>query len=342
MRNHQCCKDFIILFLEDAHGLNLLFPAQNPPSIPTLAVAQAICFLRNTRLVIDWHNFGYSILALKLGAFHPLVKLSAWYEAAFSHAATAHFSVTNAMARVLREEWRITTPIIPLHDRPAAHFQPLTERQRLAFLSKLPLTAPCVEELDRGRKKLLVSSTSWTRDEDFSLLLDALVRYSDQATLSRPRLPDLLVIITGKGPEKEYYERRISVLENDKKLERVTVRTAWLSTEDYASLLGAADLGVSLHTSSSGVDLPMKVVDMFGAGLPVVGWSQYEAWPELVTEGVNGRGFTSREQLVDALVDLLGDGGGALRVLKAGALKEGQRRWDEEWESIAGKLLGLC
>jgi beta-1,4-mannosyltransferase len=54
-------------------------PLQNPPSIPTLAVAQLICFLRNTRLIIDWHNFGWTILALKLGPSHPLVKLAKRY-----------------------------------------------------------------------------------------------------------------------------------------------------------------------------------------------------------------------------------------------------------------------
>lgn len=311
---------------------------QNPPSIPTLIVAQAVCFFRNTRLVIDWHNFGYTILALKLGNRHLLVKLSELYERYVALGADAHFSVTNAMARVLKQKFSIDA--VPLHDRPAKQFQPLSSAQRSDVLARLEGTAPHAKQIENKSWRLLVSSTSWTPDEDFSVLLDALVAYSATVSMDK-RYPKLLVIITGKGPQKEYYLEQIRKLKHVKKLSNVVVQTAWLSTEDYAALLGAADLGVSLHTSSSGVDLPMKVVDMFGAGLPVVGYDKFEAWPELVHEGVNGAGFENAGGLENLLEKLFGGNGSNLSRLKEGALKECNRRWEDEWFPVAGKILKL-
>ncbi|OOQ87305.1 Chitobiosyldiphosphodolichol beta-mannosyltransferase [Penicillium brasilianum] len=313
---------------------------QNPPSIPTLAVTSLSCFLRQTRLIIDWHNFGYSILALKLGDTHPLVKLSTWYEKIFGRSASAHLCVTDAMGRVLKKDFQLEAPILSLHDRPASHFHPIASPdERIAFLTTLPETESVRPLLKTGDVRVLVSSTSWTPDEDFSVLIEALVKYSEIA-VAQPQLPEILAIITGKGPQKEMYLNQITTLEAAGKLQKVTIRTAWLTVPDYASLLASASLGVSLHTSSSGVDLPMKVVDMFGAGLPVVGWNRFEAWPELVTEGVNGMGFGSSGELTDQLVDLFSDDQ-KLNRLRAGAQKESLRRWDDEWDPIAGTLLDL-
>jgi len=53
---------------------------QNPPSAPTLLVALVVARLRSARYVIDWHNYGYSMVALRLGQRSPLVSLHQWLE----------------------------------------------------------------------------------------------------------------------------------------------------------------------------------------------------------------------------------------------------------------------
>lgn len=302
--------------------------------------------------MIDWHNYGWTILAGTKGPSHPFVSISKTYEIILGQVApSANITVTRAMKRsLLGPPYNITeSPIVTLHDRPASIFQPLSsELERKAFLSKLPSTAPFAKSILSGETKLIVSSTSWTPDEDFSLLLDALVHYantssSSSSSSSSPHVP-ILAIITGKGPQKAYYESEVQKLQKDNRLPGIAIQTAWLSMADYAGLLRSADLGVCLHKSSSGVDLPMKVVDMFGSGLPVAAYSAYASFGELVKEGMNGCGFETAEQLAAILMRLFSGGaveGEELARLRKGAREESGLRWDEEWDRVLGRVFGF-
>lgn len=179
-----------------------------------------------------------------------------------------------------------------LYDRPPEHFKSISVVEKHSLFMKLSKTYPAfmprnlddfkssgvqestcfTQKLTSGavvakpnRPGLLISSTSWTPDEDFEILLTALDRYEAEAGINGSLLPDLFCVITGKGPLKKDYERRIG----ERNWKHITVVMPWLEAEDYPKILAASDIGVCLHYSSSGLDLPMKVVDMFGCGLPV-------------------------------------------------------------------------
>lgn len=301
-------------------------------------------FIRGSKVVVDWHNYGHSILAQKT-ILRPLVPFYRFYEMYFGRRlGNANLAVTDAMTKQLQGEmYNLKTPVYTLHDRPAAIFQPIeSEKKREEVLRRIPETKQVAKDIVDGNLRLIVSGTSWTPDEDFGLLLDALVDYA--AAMSHPIPPvPVLAIITGKGPQQKEYIDKIKELQDAGKLPGVRVLTAWLSNRDYAALLAAADLGISLHKSSSGVDLPMKVVDMFGAGLPVVAYSNFESFGELVKESINGCGFTESEELSGILQRLLGDEGAKeLARLKKGAIQEGSLRWDEEWDRVVAKVIEVA
>ncbi|KAH7353473.1 family 33 glycosyltransferase [Plectosphaerella cucumerina] len=316
---------------------------QNPPSIPTLHTALLVSLYRSSHILLDWHNFGSTILATTRSPSDPFVFAYRLYETTFGALApTANLTVTDAMAKVLRKDpYSVSSPILTLHDRPASIFKPFDKAQRKKALNSIAETKASAEAILKGGLCLIVSSTSWTPDEDFGILLEALVSYSG-TLLNEPSRKPILAIITGKGPQKDTYLARIKYLTDRGLLPGVQIVSAWLTTEQYAALLASADLGICLHKSSSGVDLPMKVVDMFGSGLPVAAYSKYESFGELVKEGVNGCGFVEADELADILVRLLGDSGAEeLQRLKRGAVEEGSLRWDEEWDRVVGRVLGL-
>merc|ERR1712005_70690 len=84
----------------------------------------------------------------------------------------------------------------------------------------------------------------------------------------------------------------------------VSIYSLWLDLEDYPVLLGSADIGISLHKSSSGCDLPMKVVDMLGCSLPVCAIN-YKCIGELVQHNHNGMIFNDASELSESLQLLL-------------------------------------
>lgn len=120
--------------------------------------------------------------------------------------------------------------------------------------------------------------------------------YDAKAQRATGTLPFLLCIITGKGPQKDEYREQI----RNRHWQYIGIITPWLSSEDYASVLAAGHLGICLHFSSSGLDLPMKIVDMFGCGLPVCARA-YPCLQELVHDGKNGFVFQDHLELSNLL-----------------------------------------
>jgi beta-1,4-mannosyltransferase len=238
------------------------------------------------------------------------------------------------MQSELQQCWGVT-PVSVLYDRPSEAFAAMTLPQRQALFRRLRDEIPFPLDVP-DRPVLVISPTSWTADEDFSLLLDALTHCDHvirvrEAESPGPSFPHIYVLITGKGALREFYEARIARLT----LEKIHLWTLWLSAEDYPLLLGAADLGVCLHRSSSGLDLPMKVMDMFGCGLPVCALDYGPCLTEQVRHGENGLLFSTSEQLADHLYELFKGFPGdtpLLDHLRGNAIESGRVRWMEGWK----------
>ncbi len=82
----------------------------------------------------------------------------------------------------------------------------------------------------------------------------------------KPR--NIMLVITGSGERKKIYKEMVEA--NKYKWRYINIIMKWFEPDDYPKMVACADVGVCLHYSSSGFDLPMKVVDMFGTGLPAI------------------------------------------------------------------------
>jgi len=311
---------------------------QNPPAFPTLAVAWFSLRRRGVRFVIDWHNLGYTLLSLRLGQWHPAVRLARWLERRDARRVEANLCVSRGLAAFLESRFGVQQARV-LYDRPASAFVPMDradrERLRQALFTRLGVHG--------GMVAFIVCPTSWTEDEDFDLVIGAVPRLEErirgwEAAVVGRRFPDLVILVTGDGARRAEFERRFAGLP----ARRVHLRARWLEPEDYPRVVGSADLGLCLHRSSSGLDIPMKVADLFGAGVPVCALDYGVCLAERVRHGDNGLLFSTARQLSDVLFDLFETfprDQPLLDRLRGGARKSACPTWELGWEREAKPVL---
>jgi beta-1,4-mannosyltransferase len=311
---------------------------QNPPAFPTLAVAWFSLKRPGVRFVVDWHNLGYTLLQLRLGQWHPAVRFARWFERRDARRVDANLCVSRGLAAFLESRFGVKQAHV-LYDRPASAFTAIDradrERFRQALFARLGIRASTVG--------FIVCPTSWTEDEDFDVVIEAVMRLEErirgwEAGNNARRFPELVILVTGDGARRAEFERRFAGLP----ARRIQLRARFLEPEDYPRVVGSADLGLCLHRSSSGLDIPMKIADLFGAGVPVCALDYGACLAERVRHGDNGLLFSNGRQLADVLFDLFETFPAdqkALERLRTGARRLARPTWEEGWTREAKPVL---
>lgn len=377
---------------------------QTPPAIPLLLIAKLVCILRGCKMVIDWHNYGYTWLVVNRPNSGFLVKIHQIYEQIFGRFGDFHLCVSKAMKKDLKDRWNIEAHV--LYDAP----QPFFKRAEVGSMNRLfqrhvqtwggygssyskineeeeYQTPKDGERKKLGQKKkpleengkvetafvssegvlkvdrppLLVSSTSYTADEDFDMLLDGLSfcealvfkekkkknLINSSSSSQNNKLQEILfpkkirMVVTGIGDRLAQFQSEIS----KRQYQIFEIFTDFLSFRDYALLLGSADLGISLHFSSSKLDLPMKVIDMFGSSLPVLAYRYPCLQDELVKDGYNGYTFENSEQLGQIIFQTLQGfpwDTSKIDLLRSNLESFKKRNWRTEWQIAALPIFGTC
>lgn len=242
----------------------------------------------------------------------------------------------------LSNNWGVRNPFV-LYDKATTKFRRLNADERSRLFQKIWgdenkfIEDQKENKIEKqNRDMILFSSTSFTEDEDFNWVVNALKKVDKMIDDSNIKNPSgIHLVVTGKGGAKEEFERKFE--ECNQTLNHVYMETMWLEIEDYPKLVGSADLGIWVHFSSSGFDLPMKVVDMFSAQL---GWLaiKYPSINELVKENKNGKIFTDDDELAHQIYTIYQDfksGESAILKKYRDNLKNfASESWEHHWNKV--------
>jgi beta-1,4-mannosyltransferase len=305
---------------------------QNPPALPAAAIAALAARCRGAAFIVDWHNLSSAMLGLRLGPDHRLVGAIARLERWLAGQAAANLCVSEALCRYMQPATR--SACVVLHDRPQRRPMPVTEAERAAILSRVwrALGVPAGSN-DTFPPIVLVSSTSWSEDEDMMLLLDGLAAVARTDAERRAIVRRVVLVATGLGPGRAAFEARARQVEHP----GLRIVTGWLDDDLYRDLLRAAQLGISMHRSASGLDLPMKIVDMIEAGLPVLAYDYAPCLEELLPRDRAAGLFRTAAELEACLSSLLRDDTALARLdeVRTGMAALVEPGWAAEWRRVA-------
>lgn len=304
---------------------------QNPPAFPTLPLALAYRRWRRARVVLDWHQTTAAMLELRARGWNRRSRLAGWLgtlEGRLARHADDHLCVSEALREFLERRWSIAAAVAPdlaperLCPRPAGN-------------------GPHGGDATRGRPAVVVGPSGWSADDDFDLLLAALRDWDARLSgrVVRGPVPHARVVLTGRGERRQEVEAKLRAVAWG----RIEVETAWFSPEEYHAALAGADLGLSVHASAGGLDVPMKLCELLACGVPVLCLDYGPAVRERIRDGVNGRLFASAAELTALLDELLGTFPHApsLARLRAGVRAEPLESWESAWpRSVLPVLAG--
>ena len=256
---------------------------QSPPALPTLPVAVAAARLRGARLIVDWHNLGWTLLALRFGPSHPLVRVTRWAERFFGRRADGHIAVSHRLASHLKTLG--LGEVAVLHDGPSA-VRPFPPARN--DLPDDPL--------------IVVAPMGWTRDDDLPLLAEALRLLALRLDAAPEPRRTLRLLVSGDGPGRAEWGPRLRAMEGV----ALHVETPDVAAADYPSLLAASHLGLCVHRSSSGLDLPMKIVELQSVGVPVFALEDGSPLEEIAPPGSGVVRFATAGDLAGLLFAALG------------------------------------
>ena len=321
---------FYVLFVKRLNRYEIIF-VQNPPAIPLLPVLFLYRMICKTPIHVDVHNFGYTLFQTRNQRLKLIMKA---LEVFFVRATSSKiYTVSKSMANILKRHWNARNVEV-LYDQPNQRvYKKLSIEEKHQFLLGVPelrvsntetiLTKanPNSQSIERTSNNcLFVVSCSWSPDDNFPLLIDALQRYQTSDSSDKK---NLIFVFTGTGPLKAQYGNILTSLN----LRNAKVYLKWFTTQDYPRIIACADYGVSLHDSTSGYDLPIKILDYFGCHVPAIAYNYSETISELVVSGQNGFLFKTADELRVIFEQVTG-----------GKLKNDwsfkSKSWQEEWNSV--------